>query len=521
MGWGPAPQRLPGERLTVGADDPPSYISDSHSGAKKGTEQPKATTSGLPVANRNMKRIVPRPIMASFLRAGPLASVGQRLLSGGAWALAGKVATVLAALIVNGLLARLISPREMGAYFLTLSLVTVSARVAQLGLNRAVVRLVAEAMGSGFPGRARAAIWLVSRLGLLGAVLVGGILALGLGKWVAVHIFASSFMASVTGLAAFWTMALALQSLLAETFRGFHDIRLATLFGGLFTAASSCLLFGGVYAFRGQGTLGEVMSLVVATMWAGTLLAGLIMYRRVILLEEAETHVHTREVFSIAWPLWVTGLTFLLITQMDMWVLGAFRSQDEVAVYGAATRLVQLVAMPLLIVNAVVPPLVAEMYAKGKRKELERALRTVATLCAAPAVLTLLVFVFGGHQILGWVYGPFYGSGAMVLAVLCLGQTANVWAGSCGVVLMMTGHQTTMMAIAMGCGLLAFSGSLLVVRELGSLGVASVTATSMILQNALMLGFAKKRCDIWTHAGISHVLRRQPQPQDESSTMES
>jgi len=46
------------------------------------------------------------------------------------------------------LLARLLTPDEMGAYFLTFSLVSVSALVAQLGMGQTVVRLVVGAMAS-------------------------------------------------------------------------------------------------------------------------------------------------------------------------------------------------------------------------------------------------------------------------------------------------------------------------------------------------------------------------------------
>jgi O-antigen/teichoic acid export membrane protein len=41
--------------------------------------------------------------------------------------------------------------------------------------------------------------------------------------------------------------------------------------------------------------------------------------------------------------------------------LGALGSLEEVAIYGAASKLVTFVAMPLLIVNLVLPPIVAEM----------------------------------------------------------------------------------------------------------------------------------------------------------------
>jgi O-antigen/teichoic acid export membrane protein len=59
----------------------------------------------------------------------------QRLLSGSAWALTGKAASVLAALMVNALLARLLSPQDFGAYFLALSTVYLGTTVGALGLN--------------------------------------------------------------------------------------------------------------------------------------------------------------------------------------------------------------------------------------------------------------------------------------------------------------------------------------------------------------------------------------------------
>jgi Na+-driven multidrug efflux pump len=82
--------------------------------------------------------------------------------------------------------------------------------------------------------------------------------------------------------------------------------------------------------------------------------------------------------------------------------------------------------MPLLIVNLVLPPIVAEMYAQGQRGRLERTLRTFSTLAGIPSLLVLLVFMLLGGSILGLVYGEHLfppGSlaihqGAIVLVVL-------------------------------------------------------------------------------------------------------
>jgi O-antigen/teichoic acid export membrane protein len=157
----------------------------------------------------------------------------------------------------------------------------------------------------------------------------------------------------------------------------------------------------------------------------------------------------------------------------------------------------------LLIVNAVVPPLIAEMYAQGKKRELEQALRIIATIAGIPAFGIVLVFILFRGPILGLVYGDFYRAGSTVLMLLSLGQLVNVWAGSCGLTLIMTGHQTTLMWVTAFCGLAAVCGSLLLVQRYGPIGVAGSAAFAMVLQNVLMLLAARKRTGLWTHVKIS------------------
>ena len=66
-------------------------------------------------------------------------SIKQKLVRGGAWALTGKILAALSGLGVNALLARLLTPEEMGVYFLTLSLVTIASLFAQMGMTQTVV----------------------------------------------------------------------------------------------------------------------------------------------------------------------------------------------------------------------------------------------------------------------------------------------------------------------------------------------------------------------------------------------
>jgi O-antigen/teichoic acid export membrane protein len=159
--------------------------------------------------------------------------------------------------------------------------------------------------------------------------------------------------------------------------------------------------------------------------------------------------------------------------------------------------------MPLLITNLVLPPIIAETYAQGRTVELERTLRSFSTLSGAPALLLLIAFGLLGGPIMGLVYGKGYQSAAAVLMLLSVGKLAAVWAGSCGAVLQFTGHQGSMLRVNLLTSPLFIIGALLVVRDYGPIGVASMSAAIMILQNVALVLVAKRKTGMWTHVSFS------------------
>ena len=75
--------------------------------------------------------------------APALRPLGERLVSGASWAFLGRMLALPVGLLSTMLLARLLSPADLGAYFLAFSLANLLAILAQLGLGRPMVKLIA------------------------------------------------------------------------------------------------------------------------------------------------------------------------------------------------------------------------------------------------------------------------------------------------------------------------------------------------------------------------------------------
>jgi O-antigen/teichoic acid export membrane protein len=447
------------------------------------------------------------------MEARALPSLKHRLLSGGAWAVGGRMALVLIGLATNALLARLLSPAELGAYFLAYSVVGMCTALGALGLTKAVVRFVAENVGLERYGRARRAIKLSLGFGLLGALSVGLVYLLVGGRLVAA-LFDSPALAAVAGVTAGWILVTVVQGILVEIFRGFHDIRITIMLGGL--ATGNGILTGGLLGlllllllvFQGEASLSTVMFLAVVSGATSALLAAVLLRRRVASLpgDDSGLEFKVGEMMRVAWPIMVTNLAMGAVVYADLWVAGAFLEQRDVAIYGAATRLMLFVFVPLQLVNMVVPPMIAELYAQHKMGELEQVLRGLATLASIPSLLVLIAFVLAGGPILALVFGDYYREGAVVLAILSLGRVVQVWSGACEQTLMMTGHQLAMMGLTILGGLFIFVAALWAVQGYGTIGVAAAASLGLVAQNILMVLVVRLRVGVWTHVSLQKLF---------------
>jgi O-antigen/teichoic acid export membrane protein len=321
-------------------------------------------------------------------------------------------------------------------------------------------------------------------------------------------VFHSEISSGAAALIAAWVGLTALYDLFSDVFRGFHDYRLATLLEGLGFSALLALFLGALWMVRGSADLSGILLLAALAALGNTLVAIVLLRPRLARLTNGVA-VASREILAIAWPILVTDLVLRAVSSAsDIYVVGAFRTPQDAAVYGAAVRFMTLLEWPGFILAALVPPVIASMYARGQRKELEATIRATTTLASVPSILVFGGFLLLGRTVLGGLYGQFYAAGAPVLIILSVGQVFNIMAGPNAIALQMTGNHRVMMNITIVSGVLSVGGGILLVHPFGSIGVAVATCAGLIFQNVLMVIYMKRRTGIWSCATLSPVVIR-------------
>ncbi|NOY16010.1 MAG: oligosaccharide flippase family protein [Gammaproteobacteria bacterium] len=441
-------------------------------------------------------------------------SISQRLLRGGITAVVGRSAVAVGVVLVNALVARLLSPEDTGLFMLALSMVTVAAVFADFGFGKTLLRIIPDAIASGDNVRAQSHIQRVFLAGILTIFATALLLVSPFGVWIAGKLSHGSSLGELMPLVALWLIVTVVISLLAETCRGFHHIAAAIFYGGALTGLGNILIvsfvLGITWYTSATITLKQVISLFIL---AGFFLAVLALFGLLKWLRTrgVSTDRSIKQLFIMAWPFWISSLALILLTHAEIWILGYLRSPEEVAIFALVAKLALLVSFPLVIVNSVLPPLISELYAKENIKKMERMLRISAgltTLCSSVIFLILLIF---GNGLLSFLFGDYYAGNRNMMMILAVGWLFHVWAGSGGFVLNMTDNQRSAMIINLVAGFLTLLAGLWLTSLYGGLGMAIASSSGLILVNVFMLLVIRYKLNIRIYAGLSglHDLKEE------------
>jgi O-antigen/teichoic acid export membrane protein len=424
-------------------------------------------------------------------------SIKQKLYSGGLWVVGLKILALPIGLVLVILMTSMLSAEEMGVYFLCLSLVDFLVLFSLLGMERFIVRIIPESLSLNLPGRAGQAVRKVLRLGILSATAIAALLVIGLGQFVSVKIFSSALMNKLIYYLAIWLILATVQRLIAESFRGLHDTRFATLFDGLITNFLCVITLALLFWLDVQINI-SIILLILISAYAANLLLGSVTLSRGTAKLTGDGSIFVSEILKTSWPFCFSAIFLTGLQQGHLWLLGFYSTTESVAVYGAAWRVVVLLTATLQIVRLVIPAMVAKLYAEKKYEDLEKILRSTATIAGVPSIIALLLIMILGKPLLLHLYGESYASGDLILTILAVANIINLATGVPGVLLMMSSKEKVLLAISIFSGSLSILLSFILVNRFDYIGVAVGSGAGIAVQNLLMAGYCYKKMHINT-----------------------
>jgi O-antigen/teichoic acid export membrane protein len=186
----------------------------------------------------------------------------------------------------------------------------------------------------------------------------------------------------------------------------------------------------------------------------------------------------------------------LLNTRVDILVLSGLSTSSETGVYSVATRIADVLLLPITVVNMVVSPTVAKLYRSGNLSELQNLLKRSSRFSLLLTGLPAVVLIAFGGPIITTCFGAAYSGAANPLRVLALAQIINASAGGVGMALSMTGHERSALRVGIMAAALNLFLNLILVPLAGGMGAAIGTAISLVAWRAGFYWVVRRRLGI-------------------------
>jgi O-antigen/teichoic acid export membrane protein len=396
----------------------------------------------------------------------------------------GTIARSVVLYLYTFMLARMLSPDELGEYFLVTIVINYLALIATLGLGIGVTRFVALYAGEGKNTEARNIMWVSMMIG----VPTGLVFAVGL-FFAAPYLNGILFHDSTTAVAGIRVFSVAIPMLVAAAIsnaatQGMHRMKYQVYSRDLAEQLSK-LGFSGAVLVMGTGLIGvigaNVGSVIVALSMA------FVFALKVLPKEKGEVTRLTappKSIISYSLPLVFSGILVTLQTKVDTVLLGYFTTSANVGYYGVAISVSTFAKKINLAFLTVFSPIIADLWNRKKKGELSLLFKTVARWIFVLSLPVFILLAVLADPIMT-LFGEAFVAGSGALVVITAGQFINSATGATGLMVLMSGRsKLELFNIALIFALDA-AACLLLIPRFGIMGAAIANMLSIGIVNIL------------------------------------
>lgn len=188
--------------------------------------------------------------------------------------------------------------------------------------------------------------------------------------------------------------------------------------------------------------------------------------------------------YNFCLPVTVKDIGGLVVTRIDVLMIGFFLSGEAVGIYNIAILVSGLLVLPVRAANQLTPPIISRIHAEGDYLELQSIYSVVARWVLTVTLLPGVGILVYRRDILA-VFGSSFTAGSMALLLLCLGYLIKAAGGPSGHVLMMTDHQYLNMINQWIMAIMNLLLNYYLIQKYGIIGAAIATSFTMTFINLL------------------------------------
>ncbi len=396
--------------------------------------------------------------------------------------------------IFNVIVARQLGADGAGVYFLSLAIVSIFSVLGRLGLDNAMLKLIAKYATENSWGN----VSIIFKYGLYAAGICSTILGVVLfiySDFISTVIFRKDELSLSLKVFAFAVVFYSGMRLVAESLRGLNRSTASIITSDVILPFCAIILI--FPASQIGGATGAGLAYVFSTIIA--FLVGCSFWLKFFKGQQGEVLGRPRqELYASSKPLFLMSImTRAIQPWVPLLLLGFWSSAEETGIYGVVLRLSMLTQFLTVALNISVAPKIVALHVRKDVEGIGILTRKTAFLVTLASCPVYFIMTYFGADVLR-IFGEDFSEGHLILVVAVVGQVSNSLTGSVGYVLIMTGHEKDIRNLSVVSTILLIAFCTMLIPLYGALGAAIASGVAFLIRNVLLVIYAYRRLGINT-----------------------
>ncbi|MDF2955461.1 MAG: Membrane protein involved in the export of O-antigen and teichoic acid, partial [Candidatus Alkanophagales archaeon MCA70_species_2] len=317
------------------------------------------------------------------------------------------------------IIARLLNASDYGIICLGFTAMSIAYTLALLGIYGGVQRFVAFHIGKKDVRRAKGTILTAFAICCVSS-LVTSILIVRYADWLSVFVFHEDALAPVLRAFAIAVPSMVFTNLSISITLGFQEVKYKVYINDILQNASKIILITAAILL-GFGVVGAAWGWSISIIAMGFI--SLYIIKKVfppLFFRDVKAIFECRELIAYSLPLFLAGVSGLVMTWTDTLMLGYFATPADVGIYNVASPTAKLISAIGGSFSVIFFPVISGLLAMQRLEEIKVTYSVVTKwILMILTPIVVLAAAFPEH-IIGIIFGAEYITGAHALGVLSL-----------------------------------------------------------------------------------------------------
>jgi O-antigen/teichoic acid export membrane protein len=336
------------------------------------------------------------------------------------------------------LISRYFGSAVLGAHTLSITVLMMFTVLGRLGMDTHLVKNFARDHGDNRWDR----ILEVYNKTLLVIVPFGILLSLILyfaAEPIALHIFNKPLLTPYLKTIAFGVLPMIMRFVNSECYRGFRMNREYAYSQNVSYFLYGSVILGVASVFSKNEQLPNI-AFVLSLVLLGISSTFLLLKRMKRHATTPSNEFNTADMVRESLPMMMANSMLLVAGWINTIMLGIWSTESDVGIFSVVLKIATFATFMLMSINAIATPRFAQLYHKNEMSALkDYTQQTTRVIFYSSTPIFVLIIVF--HEWLLSLFGEEFRAGGIALLITMAGQFFNVFAGSVGAILNMTGRQ--------------------------------------------------------------------------------